>query len=505
MPLTEQQITDTREQLLRQWRQKPLDEIVDHRQQLRTRSEQLGGYANRSAPQEIELEDLVLEITTLDDLIPEVQTSLRSQQLDRIREAGADPANREDGAPTGRPSPGGHRAPVSSRDPWEGVNHVTMRTEGLKEWRARGHAVLERAGFEPAAGDQFARLLDDDREGGPAGIYATVTSHPAYRSAFLSYLRNPTRAPLFWSDEERFAVANVETSMRSLSLGTASLGYMVPFQLDPNIVLANSSSANPFRRFCRVEQTTSSTWNGVWSAGVNSAWLAEGSAASDNSPTVNQIQIVPQKAASWVYGSFEALGDTDFGTQLPRLLQDSRDRLEVAAFTTGTGGTVPTGILNALGTGTATSGTNIVSTVAASGAFALWETLAPRYRHDPARPAVFGNLTKLDALRQSAQFSGSTMPILQGTRLQVGESGVEAAECSAMTTGTAAGSQALVAGDWTHFILAERIGVQLIYDPLVKGTAATPIGSAGWFAWWRVGSNVTTVGSGDGPFKVLKL
>ncbi len=105
MPLSEQQIRDAQEQILREWRGKPLDELAEHRQQVRMRIDQLQGYANRSQPQEVEFEDAMCELAALDDLMPETVARVRSEQLDRVRQAAADPSNREAGAPTTRGAP----------------------------------------------------------------------------------------------------------------------------------------------------------------------------------------------------------------------------------------------------------------------------------------------------------------------------------------------------------------------------------------------------------------
>ena len=94
--------------------------------------------------------------------------------------------------------------------------------------------------------------------------------------------------------------------------------------LDPTIVLTSNGSTNPYRQLASVKQTTSNAWQGVNSAGVTAALLAEATAASDASPTIGQIQIFPQKFAAWVFGSFEELGDTNFGDQLPGLIGDAK-------------------------------------------------------------------------------------------------------------------------------------------------------------------------------------
>ena len=87
----------------------------------------------------------------------------------------------------------------------------------------------------------------------------------------------------------------------------------------------------------------------------------------------------------------------------------------------------------------------------------------------------------------------------------VGEAGVDLYECSAMTTGTAAGSQVLIAGDWQQAIIVDPIGSTMIYEPLVKSTGQFPTGQAGWYLYWRSGLGLSTTGTGDGPFRIMKL
>jgi predicted phage gp36 major capsid-like protein len=49
--------------------------------------------------------------------------------------------------------------------------------------------------------------------------------------------------------------------------------------------------------------------------------------------------------------------------------------------------------------------------------------------------------------------------------------------------------------------VVDRVGVSLIYEPLVKGTGGIiPGGQAGWFMFWRTGSSVAV----PGAFRVMK-
>jgi predicted phage gp36 major capsid-like protein len=47
----------------------------------------------------------------------------------------------------------------------------------------------------------------------------------------------------------------------------------------------------------------------------------------------------------------------------------------------------------------------------------------------------------------------------------------------------------------------DRIGMSVLYEPLVKGANQRPTGQAGWFAFWRVGADASTTNA----FRVLTI
>ena len=68
---------------------------------------------------------------------------------------------------------------------------------------------------------------------------------------------------------------------------------------------------------------------------------------------------------------------------------------------------------------------------------------------------------------------------------------------SVLTTG----SKILLFGDWSEYVIVDRVGVSVMYEPLVKGaTNQRPTGQAGWFAYWRVGADLPV---GNVAMKVL--
>ncbi len=203
--------------------------------------------------------------------------------------------------------------------------------------------------------------------------------------------------------------------------------------------------------------------------------------------------------------------DTSFGDQLPKLLVDAKDRLEEAAFAAGTGSNTdntgaPAGIVGALTTATRTIATNttggafVQGTAGQADVLNLQAKLAPRWRNSQSA-AYVANLVNINKIRGVDQYgggafwanmAGATPGTLLGQRIE------ESTSITVSTgTGATTGYAACVYGDWSQFLVIDRIGTQMLYEPLVKGTAGIgpPTGQSGWFYFWRVGSAVANASS----------
>jgi len=361
-------------------------------------------------------------------------------------------------------------------DPFEDLSAVRNRLVPRGDLRARALDAIERS-------SRLGQLTHDHAEAATTlaqedpGIarHMLLTGSDEYQDAFRAYVEDP----------EGMA------QRAALSLTLANGGYMLPFVLDPTIVLTNNSSANPWRRISNVKQTTSNTWNGVTSAGVTAAWLAEGTESGDQTPTVGNIQITPQKASAWVFGSYEVLADTDFATQLPNLLGDAKDRLEEAAFATGAGsGGVPKGVITAATT--TVTGTGGAATYVIGDVYATQQALPPRFRNS-ASAAWVANVAIINKTRQFDTAGGASFWTNLGKGQPETLLGAPIYESSTMAGVLTTGSKIAVFGDFSQFYIVDRVGVSLMYEPMVKGTAnARPTGQAGWFMFWRTGSDVAT-------------
>ena len=469
--------------------QNPYRTLQDMEQRMRTIA---GELAKLDGLDEVTDEDVRYQGTLIEEhnRLEKDASPLRKRMADirRITQAGDDPDNREDGAPRTRQA--SRQAPDqlirTGRDPLENIDRVRQRLVAPEELRSRAETLIEQDNKRYELTHDYAETATiRAKSNSRIAAHILLTGSPEYRNAFRDYLNDPE------GNEMRVRTA--------LTLGTASAGFMLPYVLDPTIVLTNNASANPFRRVARTEQTTSNAWQGVNSAGVTAAWVGEGLVATDGTPAMGQIQITPIKGAAWVFGSYEALDDTSFGEQLPGLLADARDRLESAAFTTGATGTgQPTGfITSAYVSGNATTGTTTGSGMAPQ-IYAVQSSLPPRFRMSSST-AWMASLPWINTLRAIDQTGGSSFwaNFGQGTPEQLlGQPIYEASDMkSTLTTGTGSTGTFLAYADWKQFIIVDRVGVSMLYEPLLKGTGANaqlPTGQAGWYMFWRTGSGTTT-------------
>ncbi len=380
----------------------------------------------------------------------------------------------------------GFRAPDvvirNKRDPFADLDSIRSGVVPDGEIRGRALDAVERfakrsdAWTLPSdAAENATRLVERSgrKFGTEVSRHMLQTGSPEYLANFEQYLRDP-------------AAYGMRAAM---SLTPANGGYLVPFTLDPTIIMTNAGSANPYRQIANLKQTASNDWNGVSSAGVTAEWTAEGTEAADASPTVGQLKITPVKADAYLFGSYEVLDDADFAQQLPELLADAKDRLEETAFAVGTGSTQPYG--------TITRGTAYAPTGSAAGpriadVYNLQAALPARWRGPGARNVWLAALPTINALRQLAKFTGSTTSMVDDSGDTPTMLGKQLLESTSISSTFANGNKVLAWLDGRQFYIVDRIGMSVAYDPLVLGATRRPTGQGAFYAFWRVGSDVST-------------
>lgn len=372
-------------------------------------------------------------------------------------------------------------------------------------------AALELRGRALKAIESGPHMTDEQRQSatriaerdthGDKSRYMLDHGSDAYHEAFRAVMRNPQNPSLGLSQ------CSPEAQRAALSLTGQNGGYLVPFTLDPTVILTNNGATNPFRGIADVVTITTDDWNGVSSAGVTAEWLAEATQVADASPTFAQPSITAHKAAAYVQASLEVVADSTVSGEIAGLIADAKDRLEATAFATGSGTGQPFGIVTALGLTTASrvagsSGAAGAADLVAADVYAVAAALPPRYRPNASWVAEYGTMLDIRQLGTAnnyhafwADLGVDNPPQLLGKPIY---------ESSAMDTTIVSGSNddVLILGDFRHgYKIVDRMGLELVYEPLVKGANQRPTGEVGWVAFWRVGGDSVD----DNAFRMLRL
>lgn len=284
---------------------------------------------------------------------------------------------------------------------------------------------------------------------------------------------------------------------RALSLTGASGGFAVPYQLDPTVIPTSNGSVNPVRAISRVIPIPGDEWRGVSSAGVTAAYAAEATETSDNAPTIAQPTISTEKAQAFIPFSIEI--GMDWGSleaEMGRLLGDAKDDLEATAFLTGTGTNEPFGVL--VGATTTVATTTTAAFVVAD-LYKLEEALGPRYRPRASFVAnrfIFNKVRQFDTAGGASVYTDNLRQGLANTGAggagAVGPAvlGYPAYEWSAMVSALTTTNKIAVLGDFSRYVIVDRVGMQVEAIQHLVGTNHRPTGQRGLYAFWRNGAKV---------------
>lgn len=372
-------------------------------------------------------------------------------------------------------------------------NFTRRDVEPTGEVRSQALFANERADFLPdRARAHMERTLreDDDPEHRLARFTVALSSRDYYR-AFSKVMNDPISGGHEWTPEERQAVQQVRWTQRTLNLSTTGTagGFLVPYELDPSIIIAGAGAVSPLREIARVVTTAQNEKRFVTSVGVTAHWDPEETQSSDDSPTLLQPTVVCKKGAAFVPVSYELYEDSDIAQQIGTLFADAKAVKEASDLTiTATNG--PTGIITAL---VAAGG----STVIATGTNVLAQ--ADLYNNQAALPARWRpnakwmmNLTILNGYRQLPQATGLNYSIVNDNTTPPTALSWPIYENSSMdsTLTGAAADYLVLSGDFQQFAIVDRVGTSIELVPHLFGAAFRPTGQRGFYMHWRVGSGV---------------
>jgi len=370
---------------------------------------------------------------------------------------------------------------------------------------ARGIAIgnVERS----RARDDVKQRIIEAVEAGDSDVAESVAvrSDPNYLTAFLKHLRDPQMGHLEWNPQERTAWTAMKEELRAAMLESGSAAAGVPTILDPVWTITGAGIINPMRQLGKLKRTTSNNYKGITAAQIPASWDTEGSAVSDDSPTLVQPSLTVFTGRAWVNASFEVFEDVqDLATEVGSLFADAKANLEGASFATGDGTTGPKGVVTAV---TFTTASRVSPTT--GGTFAL----ADLYKVQNALPARFSagaawlaSLTVINAARRFGEgttgsnsafwsdLGGDAPPELLGRPVY---------EYSAMSASITTGQNILLYGDFSRYWIADHVRGTLVEPvPMVFDQASgRPNGTRGFLLSWRAGADMVDTDAA----RILKL
>jgi HK97 family phage major capsid protein len=363
---------------------------------------------------------------------------------------------------------------------------------GSVSLRSRALSANERARFLPEpVREHMERQIREDDDPNDAMAQATLAlSDRAYFRAFAKVFNDPIGGGHEWTTDERNAVLKVRSFERSMSLGTGGAGgFLVPYELDPQILISGVGAVSPLRQIARVATTTQNEKRFVTSLGVTSTWTPEEQEQTDDSPALLQPTVTCKKGQAFVPVSYELFEDSDIAQQIGRLFADAKAVQEALGFTiTQTNG--PTGLITALvaagGSTVIATGTNVL---AQGDLYANQAALPARWRPNAK---WMMNLSILNGFRQLPQATGLNYSIVNDDGAIPKALGWEIYENSNMDS-TLTGSAAdylVVSGDFQQFAIVDRWPASMELIPNLVGANRRPTGQRGFVYHFRTGSGV---------------
>jgi HK97 family phage major capsid protein len=384
------------------------------------------------------------------------------------------------------------------RDPWD-ISQMRMG-QGPQarsaELRGRARDAIERMqGANDKVRQVCTELVDYvDTADSRLALQLLASSSPDYLRAFGKLIRAGGNAAVLDAHESA-------AYARAMSLTDAAGGFLIPFQLDATVILTAAGSRNPIRTIARTVTATGDVWSGISSAGVTGSWDQEATEVSDDAPVFVQPTVPVYKGAVFVPISIEAQQDeTNVAGELGRMIAFEKDRMESVAFTTGTGTNEPTGIVAAL------TGTGSVVSAATGDAFAV----ADVYALDSGLPTRYAeNASWLmhrgvaNLVRRFDTQGGANLWETLGNNVPSQLLGRPAYynEAMASTITALASNYLAIFGDFSSYVIADRIGTTVEYIPHLFGATRRPTGQRGWYAYFRVGADSVN----DAAFKMLNV
>jgi HK97 family phage major capsid protein len=339
--------------------------------------------------------------------------------------------------------------------------------------------------------EHTTRLLEEsDDVSHDVAEYVIATGAPDYSRAFSELIRNPRSVTARMQLETLGAELEARTA---LTTAGASGAIHAPYWLDPSLIVTNAGIVDPMRAVSRSATITGTDkWTPPFTSGVTAGYIGENAAFTDNTPTFTSTSIQTYQAGAWVLASFQSAEDSNVARELGMLFADAKQRFEGGQFATGPGSSAMQGIAvfasNATSVVAGSSGAANAAELVPADIYGLREALSARWRPNGTWMASLPIAHKIRQLGDSQVGHAFSLDLTESDdalRLL----GRPFYENSSLDSTIVSGStdDVIIHGDFSQFMIVNRLGVTLNYLPVFVSGGA-PQASSAWVAHWRTGS-----------------
>jgi len=378
---------------------------------------------------------------------------------------------------------------------------VDARNGNIDEVRDAGRKIIDDARWMTSRDKETAERALYGNTGAYSADYVArrlvATERPEYRSAFV---KSMTGREVELTEAERRAISEVRTMAGGVD---TSGGFGVPVLIDPTVLITNGTGLTGILDYARIESVTTDAWRGVSAAHTSWSFDAENATVSADDSTFAQPSVPVATARGFIPFSLEVGEDyPGFANEMSRLLSSGYMDLLASSLATGSGTNAPTGILTALD-----ANTNVEVVVTTDGSFGavdidkVWAAVPEKFR---ANSAWFMSVDVENEIRSFGSGTATSRFTVDQTAAGISLLNgrpVVLSDYMPAFTGVTTAANLLVVGDFTNYIVAQRVGMSVEYIPhLFDVTANRPTGTRGLFAYARVGADAVV----DNAFRLLQ-
>jgi len=364
---------------------------------------------------------------------------------------------------------------------------------------------------QPEDREFLSNLIRHSDDDGKIAQWARVASSPIYAEAFRKYMAGASN---LWSDKEREAVQAVQSAAiaqdfhneQRADLTESAIGsFALPIFLDQTVQLSSAGAIpSAIRQVARVETISSYVFHGISSAGTVGRWDGEAAEVENDSPTLAQTSITPQRLTSYSELSYEVTQDSTYLAQMGRIIADAITVAESSAFATGDGSLKHFGAVTRLSAVTTSRVTSNTQSYLNTGDLRKTvQSLSPRWQPNAAWVTSYTTEQVIRGLQETASGGQSTVSSSFWATLGQGEpdqllgralypdSGFQStATWVGNYSGSTTSEYVVVLADWQQlYAVVDRIGTFVQVNPWVVGANRRPLAVTGVLAFKRVGGD----------------